>query len=149
VYREPAQEVDMAMDEGRIDTSLPFIKREALRVLAASYETHDAARLGIAREIEKFYRDSYPDVMAQRASAVKAAGAALGDIYAWNVFPQMNVTWNTYPDHIGHKQSPGCFRCHDKKHVTADGEKIEKTCTTCHNVVAEDEAEPAVLKALE
>jgi len=148
-YREPAQEVDAALDDGRIDTSLPFIKRESLRVLRTEYKSHDEARIGLGREIETFYRENYPDVLAQRASAVKAAGSALGDIYSWNVFPQMKVGWNTYPNHIGHQQSPGCFRCHDKKHVTGDGEKIPKDCDTCHNMIAEDEKDPAILKALQ
>ena len=46
------------------------------------------------------------------------AGKALGDAYTWNNFPHMRVVWNTYPNHIGHQQSPGCFRCHDNKHKT-------------------------------
>jgi nitrate/TMAO reductase-like tetraheme cytochrome c subunit len=152
VYRDPDREVNAALEDGRIDTSLPFVKREALRVLQTAYPSHQAARAGLAAEIEKFYRDNYPQVLAERASAVKQAGVALGDIYCWNVFPQMKVTWNTYPDHIGHTQSPGCFRCHDNKHVARSAdreEKISRKCTTCHNLVAEDEAEPEALKALE
>jgi hypothetical protein len=57
----------------------------------------------------------------------------------------MKVTWDTYPNHIGHKQSPGCFRCHDKKHATADGEKITKKCDTCHALLADEETDPAIL----
>jgi hypothetical protein len=79
---------------------------------------------------------------------VAAAGKALGDIYAWNVFPAMKVTWGTYPNHLGHKDSPGCFRCHDKKHKTDDGEKINKDCDTCHTILAEDEEDPAILRTL-
>jgi hypothetical protein len=60
----------------------------------------------------------------------------------------MKVTWNTYPNHIGHKDSPGCFRCHDKKHKTADGDKISKDCDTCHTVLAEDEENPAILRQM-
>jgi hypothetical protein len=52
----------------------------------------------------------------------------------------MRVKWNTYPNHIGHQESPGCFRCHDNKHKTDDGEKIGKKCSTCHNVVADEES---------
>jgi nitrate/TMAO reductase-like tetraheme cytochrome c subunit len=148
IYRQPAQEIDSALEDGRIDTSLPFVKREGMRILQTSYNSHDEARVGIEREVEKFYRANYPDVVAQRASAVKQAGKALGDIYCWNVFPQMKVTWDTYPNHIGHNQSPGCYRCHDNKHKTESGEKISKKCSTCHNVVAEDEADPEVLKKL-
>jgi NapC/NirT cytochrome c family, N-terminal region len=149
VYREPADEIDAALADGRIDASLPFVKREGLRVLKADYATESQARASIQKEIEGFYSAGYPAVTAERAAAVAQAGKALGDIWSWNVFPQMKVTWNTYPNHIGHQQSPGCQRCHDNKHLTEASEKISKKCDTCHNVVAENEAAPEVLKALE
>jgi len=60
----------------------------------------------------------------------------------------MKVTWNLYPNHIGHQDSPGCFRCHDNKHKTADGEKIGKKCSTCHNIVADEESDSALLQEL-
>lgn len=152
IYRDPDHELNAAIEEGRIDPALPFVKREGLRILQIPYTSHDAARAGMLEELQKFYTANYPQVMAEKAIVVQQAGKALGDIYSWNVFPQMKVTWNTYPDHIGHKQSPGCSRCHDGKHVAKTGdseEKISKKCSTCHNVVAEDEAEPEALKALE
>ena len=80
--------------------------------------------------------------------AVEQAGKALGDIYAWNVFPAMKVTWGTYPNHVGHKDSPGCFRCHDRKHKSDDGAKISKDCDSCHTVLAEDESDPAILRQI-
>ena len=144
-----ANELDAALEDGRIDTSLPFIKREGLRVLQASYPTQEKAREAIGNDIMKFYETSYPDVAAGRAGAVRRAGKALGDIWSANVFPQMNVTWDTYSDHLGHQQSPGCFRCHDNKHAAADGTKIGKSCGLCHHLVAQDEAAPEALKGLE
>lgn len=147
-FRQPQTEVDRALEEGLIDKSLPFIKREGLRVLQADYESHEKARADIAAEIETFYRQNYPDVLASRAEAVHQASRALGDIYAWNVFPKMKVTWNTYPNHIGHKESPGCFRCHDRKHKTDDGQRIPKDCSMCHSLLAESEANPAILQEI-
>jgi len=52
---------------------------------------------------------------------VKAAAAALGDIYCWNVWPQMKITWGSYPPLDGHEQAAGCFRCHDGDHRTEGG----------------------------
>jgi hypothetical protein len=60
----------------------------------------------------------------------------------------MKVVWNTYPNHIGHQDSPGCFRCHDNKHKTDTGEKIGKKCGTCHNIVAEEESDSKLLQEL-
>ena len=44
--------------------------------------------------------------------------------------------------------SPGCFRCRDNKHKTDDGEKIGKKCNTCHNVVADEESDSALLQEM-
>jgi len=148
IYRQPANEIDVAMDQGTIDKTLPYIKREGLRAVQVEYPSHEAARAGIAADILAFYKKNYPDVAAAQADDIGQAGKALGDIYSWNVFPQMKVTWNTYPNHLGHKQSPGCFRCHDKKHKTADGEKIPKNCDMCHTVLADGEKDPAILRQL-
>jgi nitrate/TMAO reductase-like tetraheme cytochrome c subunit len=147
-YRMPGTEVDVAIDQGKIDKALPYIKREGLRALQVEYPSHEAARAGLAKDIAAFYAQNYPEVASAQAAAVEQAGKALGDIYSWNVFPAMKVTWGTYPDHIGHRDSPGCFRCHDRKHRTADGEKISKDCDSCHTVLAEDESDPAILRKL-
>ena len=146
-YRSPQYEVDLALSEGRIDKSLPYIKREGVRILTETvYESHEAAREGIATAVKAFYAQSYPDLAD--SEAVTQAGKALGDAYCWNNFPHMKVTWNLYPNHIGHQDTPGCFRCHDNKHKTADGEKIGKKCGTCHNLVAEEESDSKLLQEL-
>jgi hypothetical protein len=148
-YKLPAHEIDHALSEGRIDKTLPFIKREGLRAVQVQYASHEEARAGIAADIAKFYKEKYPDVSAGKAGAVAAAGKALGDVYAWNVFPKMKVTWGTYINNLGHSdEEPGCFRCHDKKHSTAEGNKIGRNCKTCHAVLAEDEPDPEILKKI-
>mgnify|MGYP000116586631 FL=1 len=61
-----------------------------------------------------------------------AAGTLLS-IYDRNVFPEMNVSWDTYPSNIGHRYWQGCFRCHDGKHVAADGQVLSRECNLCHS----------------
>ena len=106
------------MEDGRIDKGLPFIKREGLRVLQeGQYASKEEAKAGIAGEVANFYKANYAELATAKAAEIQAAGAALGDIYSWNVFPKMKVTWGTYTNHLGHTdESPGCMRCHDKKH---------------------------------
>jgi nitrate/TMAO reductase-like tetraheme cytochrome c subunit len=148
-YRMPGYEVDVAMTDGRIDKTLPFVKREGVRVLQAEYPSQEEARAGIAKEIDAFYKTNFANLAAEKAPAIQAAGKALGDIYSWNVFPKMKVTWGTYPNNLGHQDDfPGCWRCHDNKHVAEGGEKIGKKCTTCHVVLADDEKNPEILKQL-
>ena len=61
----------------------------------------------------------------------------------------MKITWGTYPSLLGHDQTAGCFRCHDEEHATADGKVITQDCSLCHNLLADREADPAILKQLQ
>jgi hypothetical protein len=76
-----------------------------------------------------------------------AAGQVLA-IYDRNIFPAMKVTWGTYPNNIGHTDSPGCFRCHDGNHAAKDGRSVTQDCNACHNLLAMDDADPKVLTDL-
>ena len=60
----------------------------------------------------------------------------------------MNIKWGTYPNHIGHQDTPGCFRCHDGEHTAADGVSIPQDCETCHAILAMEEKDPEILKQL-
>jgi hypothetical protein len=155
IYRTPAEEIDTLISAGRIDRSLPFVKREGVRLLEeADYQSHDAARIGLAEGLQAFYRENYPDVVVRNADLVTSAADSLGDIYSWNVFPHMKVRWDTYPSHSGHppvrsrENAPGCFRCHNRDHQTAEGERISRSCDLCHTVLAEREADPEILRVL-
>jgi len=151
VYRDPARELDAAMLDRRIDPSLPFVRREGLKALLVDYPSHDAARAGITKAIADFYTASYPGLPADKQAAVSASAKALGDIWAWNVFPAMNVKWGTYVNHIGHPEMSGdvgCFRCHDEQHTTADGKTISQDCSTCHSLLAQEEKDPEILRKL-
>jgi hypothetical protein len=145
-YRQPEAEVDLALAEERMPRALPYVRREGLRLLRETYPSHEAARESIARGLDSYYAANHPGV--DRA-LVTRAGELLGAIYASNVFPAMNVSWDTYPDHRGHEQSPGCFRCHDGEHVTEDGRAISDDCSSCHGLLALEEENPEILAALE
>ena len=148
IYKPAASEIDRVISEGRVDRSLPFVKREALRIVDAEYASHEEARAVISDELLKFYSENYPEVAAENADAITAAATALGDIYSVNVFPNMNVWWDTYPNHIGHEQSPGCERCHARKMRTAEREEISSDCDNCHVLLAEEEENPHILTVL-
>jgi hypothetical protein len=62
---------------------------------------------------------------------VEAAIRGTQDVWESNVFPRMKVTWGTYPNHLGHVETPGCFRCHDDR-ASADGRTISQDCELCH-----------------
>ncbi|HEY3569204.1 MAG TPA: NapC/NirT family cytochrome c [Thermoanaerobaculia bacterium] len=148
-FHPPAEEVDAAMSDGRLPKDLPFLHRESIRLLKASYPSQEAARQGIAQGLQDFYTKQYPAVASAKSAVIRDASAVLGVIYSSNVFPAMDIGWGTYPNHIGHESSPGCFRCHDDAHKTADGRTISQDCSLCHGLLAVQEKDPAVLKSLQ
>jgi len=155
IYRTPGEELDRLLANDKVSTELPYIRREGARIVeAADYETHEAGREGIATSLRAFYRDNYPELAVENSAAIETAAEALGDIYSWNVFPHMNVRWDTYPDHSGHppirsrENAPGCFRCHNRDHKTAEGERISRSCNLCHTVLATREENPEILQQL-
>ena len=149
VYREPGEEVDQAIFEGRIDRALPFIKHEAVEALQVRYGSHEEARAGLSEAVDSYYREHYPEVAQARADTIRAVGRELGEIYAHNIFPAMEVYWGTYPNHLGHANSPGCLRCHDNGHRNADGKRISKDCEICHSVLADAEESPEIIEQLQ
>jgi hypothetical protein len=149
IYRLPEEAVDLAIQAGKISRELPYVRREGVRALQAEYASHEEARAGIAGEISAFYAENYPDLAAARAELIEQAGRVFGDTYCENVFPAMKVTWGTYPDHIGHEQFEGCFRCHNDEHRTAEGEVISQDCDTCHSLLAMEEEDPEILQQLQ
>ena len=137
VYLSPEEAVDGALRLGVVSRDLPFIRREGLAALKVEYASHDEAREGIAAQIRGFYTSSFPAIASDRSHAVEEAIATLQDLYVTNVFPAMNVSWDTYPDHLGHKgMAGGCFRCHNVAFTAEDGSKISSDCELCHQIVA-------------
>ncbi len=41
---------------------------------------------------------------------------------------------STHPNNLGHIDSPGCFRCHDGKHLNPDQEAVRLECNLCHSI---------------
>jgi nitrate/TMAO reductase-like tetraheme cytochrome c subunit len=147
-FEQPERAVDASLAAGEIASGLPFVKKTAVALLKADYRTREEADQKIAAGLGQFYRDKYPDVASARGSDIQAASHVLAGIYRRNVFPDLKVTWGTYPNNLGHADFPGCFRCHDDGHANSAKKTITQDCTTCHNALAVDEAAPDVLKTL-
>ncbi len=125
------QAVDAALAAGGIDRTLPFVRREGVRLVKSTYPSSEAAGQAIEQELRRVYASSGADVAPQ----VTRTASALRAIYARNVFPDMKVTFGTYPDNLGHTTSSGCFRCHDGTLVAKDGTAISSDCEFCHKQI--------------
>jgi len=152
IYRLPEEAVDMAMANGQIDPSLPFIKKQSVALLKAEYSSQTEAGNKIRSGLQNFYSKDVaqlgPGNLPIEAARVEAAAKALQEIYSRNVFPEMRVTWGTYPNNLGHQNFPGCFRCHDENHKSKDGKTITQDCSACHDLLAMDEENPTLLPEL-
>jgi hypothetical protein len=140
-FRAPQESVDHLLDAGKIDTSLPFVKREIVNALSGSYTDKPEALAAIAEKLVEFYRTSYPELTDRgNSDMVKNAVQATQQIYSNSMFPGMKVTWKSYPNNIGHLNSPGCFRCHDGRHVNEAGVPISSQCDVCHTFLHRSES---------
>jgi hypothetical protein len=147
-FELPERAIDKALAFGEIPSGLPFIKKEGVQLLKTDYRTSEDAAEKLPAGLINYYRQNYPEIYASRPGDIHLATKTVLAIYNRNVFPDLKVTWGTYPNNLGHTDFPGCFRCHDGSHTTRDGTAITQDCTACHQPLAMDETSPEILKTL-
>jgi hypothetical protein len=133
IIQPPSHAVDIALETGRLDRALPYIKKTAVEALTGQYSSEDEADRKIEASLRAFYQDRDDKSAGDRNGAIDRAVAEVQSIYRRSFFPRMKVDWRSYPDHIGHMMFDGCFRCHDNKHVSEDRRVIRKDCHICHD----------------
>jgi nitrate/TMAO reductase-like tetraheme cytochrome c subunit len=129
----PEATVDQLMERGLISRDIPEIRRQAVELYSRLYDSVEMGVSGIG-SLAAFYQVYYPDFYASNQEKVDAAIRALQEAYRQSVFPEQNSDWTSHPNNIGHKDSPGCFRCHDGKHLNADQEAVRLECNLCHSI---------------
>ena len=122
IYNAPDKAVNIAMATGRIDPKLPSVKKNAVAALTGDYKTSEEALQKIAAKLKDYDAKTVAEVQT---------------IYSQNFFPEMNVNWRKYPNNIGHTIFPGCYRCHDGKHKSAEGKVVTHDCNSCHTIIAQ------------
>jgi cytochrome c5 len=132
-FKNPAKSVDESMSKGLIDPSIPLIHVKAVNVLSETYATREDAVAAISA-IEKDYKDNLFDFYSQNGDKIKAAVAEIQAIYDRTVFHDQKIDWTTYPNNLGHMDAPGCFRCHDGKHLDSNQQAIRLECNLCHAI---------------
>ncbi|MEO8358820.1 MAG: NapC/NirT family cytochrome c [Vicinamibacteria bacterium] len=143
-FETPDRAVNMALLHGRLDSSLPFLKKRSVELLAARYETAEQADVSIATGLRTFYAATRSSSAAADEPKIAKAIDELRRIYHANFFPEMKASWETFPSNIGHFSSPGCFRCHGGTMKTAEGKMIPKDCALCHTVIGQSEGKSSV-----
>lgn len=140
---KPADAVDSLMSRGLISADIPDIRKKAVELLNAQYAS-DTEALAAIDGLNDFYKQNYADFAAKEPQKVTDAVAQLKTYTTSSFFPDQKMNWETHPNNIGHKDFPGCFRCHDGKHVNAAGEVIRLECNLCHSVPVVSQASQLV-----
>lgn len=140
VFHSPNDAVDLALHVDQIDRTLPGVKRLAVELLTGEYDTREAALAAIAEGLAEAYPGD---------DRVPSTILALQKIYGVNFFPIMKANWSAYPNHLGHKDWPGCFRCHSDEHQSLDQSNTisMSDCNSCHTILAQGSS-PAQLRIL-
>jgi hypothetical protein len=139
-FRSPMSSVNMALEQGAMPTSLPYIKVQAVKALSEQHETTEEAMVEIANYLRNYYREEYPKIVEDRSDDLPQAIQATQAIYRASIFPVMDADWSAYPNNIGHHYSRGCFRCHNEDMQSSDGEIIFTACNKCHLILAQGES---------
>jgi hypothetical protein len=147
IFEIPHRVLDEAFVFGRLDPDVPWLRSVTERVLWDVVPSDNTTK-DLAAALRAIYTSEYPDALATLESVLDPTAVVLTEILEGNVFPDMNVTWGTYPSHVGHmdltgdySEDKGCFRCHDEDHETEEGEWITQDCDACHTIVAERETD--------
>lgn len=134
IFSSPQQLIDTAMVEGRIDTTLPYVKLKSLQALDPPSTSLTKADARI-KAIVDYYRNEYPLVYTAKRASIDNLVVQLKKIAELTTFPDMNVDWNTHPDNAGHQEAPGCLRCHGRlveKGASSGEVTIDASCDLCH-----------------
>lgn len=135
IFLAPSEIMDNLILSGVVNKDLPNIRAIGSQVMVKDYKDNTDADIQIKNQILKEYseKELTPELKTTIDSTIKAIQTS----YHENFFPQMKTNWKTHSKNIGHKWSPGCFRCHDDKHTTDSGEVIPRNCDLCHTIAAQ------------
>lgn len=136
IYDNPDERVDFGLYSKRINSQIPGIREDSLAVIQKDYTSRDEATEKMAADLMAAQEQRDPEQAKQYADDIKKAAEFLLEAYLGNVWPDTEVKWGTYREHLGHQfadEGFGCWRCHDEEHVNAAGETISQDCALCHD----------------
>jgi len=136
-YNSPPVYFDKAMLTDAVSKNIPFIKKTAMEILRNSFTDRDTALNQIRDGIINYYKSFLPDYYLANEALIDRSVEGLQKAFSQNTFPAMKVTYDVYPDHIGHLEVEGCFRCHNDSFKSETGRTITKDCNLCHTIIGQ------------
>ena len=147
-FKTAARALDQALAVGEVNSDLPWIRKYGVAALLNNYASPAEASERIPELLEESYLTNHPDLLEGFREPIARAAAAVAGIHNRNVYPFMGIEWGTYPDHSGHTDFPGCFRCHGSELRDATGKGINADCSLCHVILAIRQPKPEILRQL-
>ena len=136
-FLPPQEFTDLLISSGDIPAELPGIKKLAMEVFNDVYDNTDTARMLIWGKMQEYYNVNYPGMAEENQGLIQHAFDGFMKGFEKNIFPGMGASWDVYPNHIGHIEYNGCFRCHNGNHVSADNRIISRDCNLCHTILGQ------------
>jgi Zn finger protein HypA/HybF involved in hydrogenase expression len=133
LVNQPEKSIDIALDRGTISLQIPDIRRLAVDALRGGYATKEIGFAAIAG-IKNYYQTYEAQFLSANQESIDNAIMVIQDIYDQSVYPEQKSDWDSHFNNIGHRFSPGCFRCHDGKHLNEEQEAVRLECNLCHSI---------------
>lgn len=133
LFKHPDRLVDDAIARKTINPDIPFIRAWAASILKTEFDSHEEANAK-AQDLNEWYQRNYPEYYDENQGLIQQAIDEVIRLYKEAIFPEMEIGWLTHPNNTGHLEFPGCFRCHDGKHTSAESTTIRLECNLCHSI---------------
>ena len=137
-FPNPEDRVDTVIYNSQLRQKIPDIKPRVMvvvnEVLALDEKggvTPETVRKIVGEAADRYRSRPEKTVSPEEVDAFERV---LTDILSKSVFSTPGVTRRSFPNNGAHKDFPGCFRCHDGKHLNDRGQAIRLQCNLCHNL---------------
>lgn len=140
-FPSPEDVVDSALASGLINSDLPFIKKRVMQLVDQNVESEEQART-LVEQAWNEYRKEFPEVVDGLPGNPLDAQRYQAERQQWFIdlmvrsqhLEAEGIDWTSFPDQNGHRDAPGCFRCHNGRLQSAEGVPIPVNCTNCHSI---------------
>ena len=146
----PGKAVDQAMMGHAIDPSIPWVKKNAMEIIANGFSSESELAGGLRKLAADYHRD-YPYLFVGEPQVLGRSLGSINGLGVQFIAARSAEQRDVYPDYLGHTDSTGCFRCHDGGHYRIDeggalsDERIPSSCSTCHTFPSAGEKAPNVM----
>lgn len=139
-FLNPERAVDQALADGTLSAEFPYAKARLTAIMNQDFETREEAlalvEAGWAQYAADFPRlaEESPEAWQKSRKFLEQRQAFMADLMTRTRLLHPGIDWRSFPDNSGHRDAPGCFRCHSGHHRDEAGNLVPVACTLCHGI---------------